>query len=177
MSKFSGISFGILAVLVLSACSGHNEFADLDAFVAEKRAAPSGQIPPIPALKAYRAFSYTASGLRAPFNRPVDVKEIARLEAASSVKPDTKREKEYLEQYSLDSLTVVGTVRLSGKLWALVKDADGGVHRVSKNNYLGRNYGKIIEVAENYLTVIEIVSTGGDGWVERPRSLELKVRN
>jgi len=164
------------SVASLVACSGGNQYADLDAFVAEKRAAPSGQITPIPALKAYRAFSYTASGLRAPFNRPVDVKEIARLEATSNIKPDLKREKEFLEQFSLDSMTVVGTVRLDGVLWALVKDPDGGVHRVRKNNYLGRNYGKIIDVAENYLTVVEIVSTGGDGWVERPRSLELKVR-
>ncbi|WP_318261758.1 pilus assembly protein PilP [Zhongshania marina] len=166
----------LTGVAVLAACSGGNQYADLDAFVAEKRASPSGQIAPIPALKAYRAFSYTASGLRAPFNRPVDVKEIARLEAASNVKPDLKREKEFLEQFSLDSITVVGTVRLDGVLWALVKDPDGGVHRVRKNNYLGRNFGKIIDVAENYLTVVEIVSTGGDGWVERPRSLELKVR-
>jgi type IV pilus assembly protein PilP len=114
--------------------------------------------------------------LRAPFNRPVDVKEIARLESGGNVRPDLKREKEFLEQFSLDSITVVGTVRLDGLLWALVKDPDGGVHRVRKNNYLGRNFGNIIGVAENYLTVVEIVSTGGDGWVERPRSLELRVR-
>ncbi|CAA0082659.1 Uncharacterised protein [Zhongshania aliphaticivorans] len=173
--KFSRLLL-VAGVSVLAACSGGNQYADLDEFVAQKRAAPSGQIPPIPALKAYRAFSYTASGLRAPFNRPVDVKEIAKLDAASNVKPDLKREKEFLEQFSLDSVTVVGTVRLDGVLWALVKDPDGGVHRVRKNNYLGRNFGKIVDVAENYLTVVEIVSTGGDGWVERPRSLELKVR-
>jgi type IV pilus assembly protein PilP len=172
----SRLVLGVMGILLLVACSGGNQYSDLDAFVAEKRASPSGQIAPIPALKAYRAFSYTASGLRAPFNRPVDVKEIARLESGGNVRPDLKREKEFLEQFSLDSITVVGTVRLDGLLWALVKDPDGGVHRVRKNNYLGRNFGNIIGVAENYLTVVEIVSTGGDGWVERPRSLELRVR-
>ncbi|MFT5887454.1 MAG: type IV pilus assembly protein PilP [Zhongshania sp.] len=176
MNKLWSASLLASTLLVMVGCSGSHQYSDLDEFVAAKRAAPSGQIAPIPALKAYRAFSYTASGLRAPFNRPVDVKEIARLESASSVKPELAREKEYLEQFSLDSLTVVGTVRLKGLLWALVKDSDGGVHRVRKNNYLGRNYGRIIDVAESYLTVVEIVSTGGDGWVERPRSLELKVR-
>ncbi|WP_269617884.1 pilus assembly protein PilP [Zhongshania sp. BJYM1] len=176
MMKSSRLAFVLASLLALVACSGGSQYADLDAFVAEKRASPSGQIAPIPALKAYRAFSYTASGLRAPFNRPVDVKEIARLESSSNIKPDLKREKEFLEQFSLDSISVVGTVRLDGVLWALVKDPDGGVHRVGKSNYLGRNFGKIIDVAENYLTVVEIVSTGGDGWVERPRTLELKVR-
>ena len=48
----------LTGVAVLAACSGGNQYADLDAFVAEKRASPSGQIAPIPALKAYRAFSY-----------------------------------------------------------------------------------------------------------------------
>ena len=45
----------VAGVSMLAACSGNNQYADLDAFVAEKRASPSGQIAPIPALKAYRA--------------------------------------------------------------------------------------------------------------------------
>lgn len=165
----------VLPVLSLSlaACGGDAQYADIDAFVAEKRAAPTGVIEPIPALKAYRAFTYTASGLRGPFTQPVDVKEIARLEATSNVKPDLEREKEYLEGFSLDSLRMVGTVKLNNILWALMKTPDGGVHRVRANNFLGRNHGKIIEVGDNFVSVVEIVSTGGEGWVERPRSLEL----
>lgn len=167
----------VLLALVagLAACSPSGKFADLDAFMAEKRAAPTGKIDPIPAMKAYRAFTYSASGLRAPFNKPIDVKEIARLEASANVKPDLSREREFLEQFSFDSLNMVGTLKLAGTLWGLIKDPDGGVHRVRVGNYLGRNYGRITELTENYLSVVEIVSTGGDGWVERPRSLELKA--
>ncbi|WP_373083753.1 pilus assembly protein PilP, partial [Zhongshania sp.] len=69
MKKHVSVIASLSCVLMLTACGGGNQFADLDAFVAAKRAAPSGQIPPIPALKAYRAFSYSASGLRGPFNR------------------------------------------------------------------------------------------------------------
>lgn len=162
-------------VSLLVACSPSGKYADLDAFMAEKRAAPSGKIDPIPAMKAYRAFTYSASGLRSPFSKPIDVKEIARLEANANVKPDLAREKEFLEQFSFDSLHMVGTLKLAGTLWALIKDPDGGVHRVRVGNYLGRNHGRITELSENYLSVVEIVSTGGDGWVERPRSLELKA--
>lgn len=161
----------------LSACGGGNPYADLDAFVAEKRASPSGAIAPVPALQAYRAFSYTASGMRSPFSKPVDVKEIARLEASSSVKPDVNREREYLESFSIDSLRMVGTVKLNNVLWALVKAPDGAVHRVRERNYIGRNHGKIMDVGDNHVSVVEIVSTGGDGWVERPRSLELGSGN
>lgn len=165
--------FGL--VLLLAACSDSGKYADIDRFMAEKRAAPTGKIEPIPAMKAYRAFSYSASGLRSPFSKPIDVKEIARLEASANVKPNLDREKEFLEQFSFDSLTMVGSLRLAGTLWALIKDPDGGVHRVREGNYLGRNYGRISELKEGYLSVVEIVSTGGDGWVERPRSLELKA--
>lgn len=157
------------------ACSGGSQYQDIDAFLKEKREAPTGQIPPVPALKAYRAFTYSASGMRSPFSKPVDVKEIARLEASASVKPDLSREREFLEQFSFDSLRMVGTLQLDGVLWGLIKDPDGGVHRVRQSNYLGRNHGKIREIGENYLSVVEIVSTGGDGWVERPRTLELST--
>lgn len=159
----------------LVACSPSGKYSDIDAFLAEKRAAPTGKIDPIPAMKAYRAFSYSASGMRSPFSKPVDVKEIARLEASSNVKPDFDRELEFLEQFSFDSLKMVGSLKLAGVLWALIKDPDGGVHRVRTGNYLGRNHGRIIELKDNHLSVVEIVTTGGDGWVERPRSLELQA--
>lgn len=166
----------LLAVCVsIAACGGGSQYQDIDAFLKEKREAPTGQIPPVPALKAYRAFTYSASGMRSPFSKPVDVKEIARLEASASVKPDMDREREFLEQYSFDALRMVGTLELDGVLWALIKDPDGGVHRVRRANYLGRNHGRILEIGENYLSVVEIVSTGGDGWVERPRTLELST--
>ena len=170
------IALALLCIGVV-ACSDSGRYADLDAFVADKRSSPSGTIAPIPALKAYRAFTYTASGLRSPFTKPVDVKEIARLEASSSVKPDLNREREYLESFSIDSLKMVGTVRLNKVLWALIKAPDGAVHRVRERNNIGRNHGKIIDVGDNYVSVVEIVSTGGEGWVERPRSLELSGGN
>ena len=55
----------------------------------------------------------------------------------------------------------------------MIKAPDGAVHRVRERNYIGRNHGKIIDVGDNHVSVVEIVSTGGEGWVERPRSLEL----
>jgi type IV pilus assembly protein PilP len=45
---------------------------------------------------------------------------------------------------------------------------------VQVGNYLGRNHGKIVELTETYLAVVEIVTDGtSDGWVERPRTIEL----
>ena len=55
------------------------DFSDLDAFMAEKRARPGGIIAPIPTFKAYEAFAYSATTLRSPFDRPIEVREIAQL--------------------------------------------------------------------------------------------------
>lgn len=160
--------------LLLAACGGDN-FNDIDAYMAEKKARPAGHIKPIPPFQSYKSFSYGASGLRSPFEKPIEVKDIARIQTRTDVVPDENRTKEYLEQYSLDSLTMVGTLEQSGTLWALMQDQDGSVHRVMQGNYVGRNHGRIVETSESYVAVVEIVSNGVDGWVERPRTIKLKT--
>ena len=157
----------------LAGCAAKN-FSDLDAFMASKRDRPGGVIAPIPTFKAYEAFSYSATTLRSPFDRPVEVREISQLQAISAIKPDDDRAKEFLEQYTFDSLRMVGTLERDGVNWTLISDPDGGVHRVTLGNYLGRHHGKIVEMTDNFVAVVEIVSDGTkDGWVERPRTIKL----
>jgi len=164
----------IVVIAFLSGCESGG-YQDLDDFMAEKKARPAGLIKPIPAFKAYKAFTYSAAGLRSPFERPVEVTEITRLQMASDVEPDKNRSKEYLEQYNIDSLSMVGTLQQGGTLWALLLDSDGGVHRVKNGNFMGRNHGQIVEAGDTYISVIEIVPNGVDGWVERPRTIKLKT--
>ena len=162
-----------LLALTLVACA-KQDFSDLDVYMADKRSRPGGIIEPIPTFKAYEAFAYSATRLRSPFDRPIEVREITQLQAISAVKPDESRAREFLEQYTFDSLSMVGTLERGPSNWALIKDPTGGIHRVQVGNFLGRNHGKIVEMTETYLAVVEIVSDGtSDGWVERPRTIEL----
>jgi type IV pilus assembly protein PilP len=171
MLKLTAVALGMATLLV--GCGG-NDFADLDTFMDEKRSRPGGVIAPIPTFKAYEAFAYSATTLRSPFDRPIEVRDIQRLQAISAVKPDETRPKEFLEQFTFDSLAMVGTLERSGNEWTLVRDPEGGIHRVSVGNYLGRNHGKVVEMTDTYVAVVEIVSDGtDDGWVERPRTIEL----
>lgn len=174
MISFSRTSlFALFVAVALTGCSG-GDFADLNEFMEEKRAKPGGIIEPIPTFKAYEAFSYSATALRSPFERPIEVREIAQLQAVSAIKPDEDRAKEFLEQFTFDSLSMVGTLERSGTDWSLIRDPEGGVHRVKIGNYLGRNHGKIVDMTDTYVAVVEIVSDGTeDGWVERPRTLKL----
>ncbi|MFV0476747.1 MAG: pilus assembly protein PilP [Parahaliea sp.] len=169
--RVAAITFA--SAFLLAGC-GSNKFTDLDAFMVEKRARPGGVIAPIPSFKAYEAFAYSATTLRSPFDRPIEVRDIQRLQAVSAVKPNDDRPKEFLEQYTFDSLAMVGTLERGGLEWTLVRDPDGGIHRVRLGNFLGRNHGKVVEMTDTYLAVVEIVPDGtSDGWVERPRTLEL----
>lgn len=163
----------LLSGASLTACS-NRDFSDLDAFMDEKRNRPGGIIAPIPTFKAYEAFAYSATTLRSPFDRPIEVREIRQLQAVAAIKPDQNRAKEFLEQYTFDSLRMVGTLERSETNWTLIKDPDGGVHRVKVGNFLGRHHGKIVDMNDTYVGVVEIVSDGtADGWVERPRSIKL----
>jgi type IV pilus assembly protein PilP len=163
----------ILLSTVLVSCADER-FADLDRFMAEKRARPGGVIEPIPTFTAYEAFAYAATTFRSPFDRPVEVERLSQLASRSTVRPDTQRPRGYLERFTLDSLVMVGSLRRNGTDWTLIKDPDGGVHRVKRGDYLGRDHGRIADMGSSYVAVVEIVPDGmEDGWVERPRTIEL----
>lgn len=171
------LKIGVLVALVsgLAAC-GSDSFRDLDEFMADKKARPGGVIQPIPPFKAYSSFAYSAAGLRSPFEQPVEVVEVAGVIPGSSVRPDPNRAREFLEQFPMDSLNMVGSVTIAGQQWALVRDSEGGVHRVRPGNFMGRNHGRIVELSDSYIAVVEIVPSGGvDGWVERPRKVQLRT--
>ncbi len=167
---------GLSIVLVLQACS-NGEYSDLDVFMADAKeeAASRGRIDPIPAFRPYEAFKYSATARRAPFDVPIDVKELVRIGGPrSDVKPDDDRSKEYLERFNLEALQMVGSLEQKGILWVLIDDQNGIVHRVTVGNYMGRNHGKIVEVSESQVSVVEIVSSGEQSWIERPRTLKLR---
>ena len=53
------------------------------------------------------------------------------------------------------------------------KDADGVVHRVHVNNYLGQNYGRITAIAEDHIDLVELIPNGTGGWMERQATIAL----
>mgnify|MGYP000058901750 CR=1 FL=1 len=165
-----------LLVAVLGGCTASSEHPDLTDYIAETKRRPKGQIEPLPTFSPYRAFIYGAMTSRSPFDPPVEEKRRLVAAADSNVKPDLSREKEYLEGFSLSALKMVGTLTKDGIQWALINDADGGVHRVTEGNFLGKNHGKIVAANSTQLEILEIVSDGLKGWLERPRSLKLEEK-
>ena len=68
--------------------------------------------------------------------------------APNAIRPDASRPSEYLEQFSLDTLGMVGTLKLQGRTYGLVQTKDGLVHRVMPGNHLGQSDGRITAIEE-----------------------------
>ena len=159
--------FIAVAVLSLSACS--NGMEQLQQQVAEIKARPGEAIDPLPEIKPYEAFTYAAGNMRSPFVPTPP----ARTDVANGVRPDVKRPREFLEQFPLDTMRMVGTLQLLGRNYGLVQGKDGLVHRVLPGNYLGQADGRVTEISPSKISVVEIVPDGLGGYMERPASLAL----
>ena len=156
----------------LFGCSS-GEFSDLQAYMDEVRAQPRGRIEPMPEEVVYEPFTYTATSLRSPFQPPVKLEESRRERGRSDLKPDETRVKHFLENFNIESFSMVGTLANQDGVQALIRGGDG-VHRVRTGEYLGRNQGRITEINADAVEVIEIVPDGEGGWLERPRTLMLQ---
>ena len=170
-----GIRFVALGLVLgmLAGCDAGADFQDLQAYMDEVRAKPKGSIEPTPSFAPYEAFTYSVAALRHPFQRQIKSEAAERLGGARDVKPDETRPPQFLEGFNIETFTMVGTLGGSTGTYALVSDANG-VHRVKVGDYLGRNHGRIVEIGEAEISVLEIVPDGEGGWLERPRSLALK---
>ena len=158
---------GALCVLggMLAGCSSRDE--ELEKYIETTKKEPGGRVEPLPELKPYETFAYQASDMRSPFMPG------GSGGAAGSLRPDSRRNREFLENFSLDTLRMVGTLRLADRTYGLVKTKDGLVHRVLPGNYVGQADGRITEITPSKISVVEIVPDGAGGYMERPAALVL----
>ena len=152
--------------LLLAGCS--DGLGDLREQIADAKKRPGGRIEPLPEVKPYESFIYAAADQRSPF-----AVSLAGEGSGTGPRPDSKRPREYLEQFPLDTLRMVGTLRLGRNNYGLVQSKDGLIHRVVPGNYVGQNDGRILSVTESRISLIEIVPDGLGGYIERPAALSL----
>ena len=153
-----------LACLVLAACSGGE--GSVQRFITRVEHQPGGHVEPLPTVPKYETFTYDDQNMRSPFvpSEPTGV---------GAIRPDSSRPRQYLERFPLDTLTMVGTMRLGNVVYGLVQTKDGIVHRVAVGNYMGQNDGRIIQITPTQIRLAEIVPDGLGGFVKRPAALGL----
>ncbi len=158
-----------LSLLGLSSCS--QDISDLQTFIAQTKSAHVGSVKPIPQFKPYESFSYSASELRDPFVATVDLEDDTTK--TSLLNPDSTRPRQPLEVFPLDTLSMVGTLEQDSQQWGLIKDPQNIVHRVQVGHYMGQSEGRIIEISESAIYLVEIIPDGIGGYIERDASIAI----
>jgi len=160
-----------LAMFGLAACGGDND--DLDQYINEVKARPGGRIEPLPEITPYEVFTYVADaeGVRSPFLP--DTPQVATSGVGGGIRPDSDRSREFLEGFPLDTLRMVGTLNIGETMYGLVQTSDGLIHRVVPGNYIGQNDGRINDITDSEIELIEIISDGIGGYIERDAAVSL----
>jgi type IV pilus assembly protein PilP len=167
MTRPMRIALLVAAIAALAGCT--SDIDELQARIVEVKSRPGGRIEPLPEVKPYETFTYAQANQRSPFVAGMP----ASAMAGNAIRPDMNRPREFLEQFSLDTLRMVGTLRLKGRTYGLIQTQDGLVHRVLPGNRLGQADGRITAIEEGKISLTEIVTDGMGGFIERPAALAL----
>lgn len=168
--KLNILTITAAVMLLVGGCS--KDVNDLYAFIEKEKASNVGSVKPIPQFKPYESFSYTASELRDPFVSAMELDEDPAM-VADALHPETNRPKQPLEAFPLDTLAMVGIMEQKDNRWGLIKDPQNIVHRVQLGNYMGQNEGRIIEITETDVRLVEIIPDGIGGYIERDASIAI----
>ncbi|PIP80613.1 MAG: pilus assembly protein PilP [Gammaproteobacteria bacterium CG22_combo_CG10-13_8_21_14_all_40_8] len=176
---FNRIKNGLLllsGLIILSGCQYHHE--DLEQWVKEVENKPKLPARKLPEVKPYLAFDYAAGNLNSPFMKVVPEADSTLINLSAcdpnGPKPDIDRRKEPLERVPIQNLAMVGSMLYEGENVAIVLDANTGIHhRVKTGQYLGLNYGKVVDLTETEIKLTEIIPNGQGCWETHDIKLQL----
>ncbi len=163
----------IASAIGITGCS--EGMGDLNAYVQQTKLKHQGKVDALPEFPPYENFVYAPDQLRDPFKAQTDQMSSAVVSAEyNGPRPEQGRRKEPLELFPLDSLKMVGLLQQKEQTWGLVKDPNGTIHRIQPGNYAGQNNGKIKNVGEASIDILELVPDGLSGWVNRNAKLAMR---
>lgn len=162
------VLFALVATGALAGCT--KGMAELEAKVSEIKDRKGAPLEPLPVMKTFETFEYTAQQMRDPFS-PGEDEDASDQPTGPS--PDTNRVKDPLESFPLDALDMVGTLGVGSDITALIKDPDGVVHQIRPDQYMGQNFGRVTAVLEDHIELVELIPNGVGGWIERQASILL----
>ena len=149
--------------LLLVGCG--DDMSDLRAYVEEVKARKTAPPKAIPDIKPYESFAYP-NHVKNPFDSSI-LASAPDVTNTNIPELEEERPREYLENFPLDSLDMMGTLEQANTLWALIKTPDGTIQRVTLENYMGQNNGKIIKITSTRLTLKEYIRDEFGGYIER----------
>lgn len=174
----TAVLLGLIGLLTACGSSSRDE---LSQWMAEQKAQTQPKIKPVSAPKPFKPESYQLFAELDPFNKQklimVLSKESKQAGAADAlIAPELARRKEPLEEFPLDTMSLVGSMVRNKQPVALVKIGPL-LYQVKLGDHLGQNYGKVVKIEENEVILREIVQDAVGEWIERTASLLLQERS
>lgn len=178
--KANRLLASLAAGAVLAGCGASGQ-EEVQQWMRDERAATKPQVQPIPEPKKFTPQAYTEEAATDPFSNLKLTQALKREASQSSanaalIAPELARRKEPLEAYPLDAMKMVGFLIKEGRPVALLR-IDNLLYQVKPGNYLGQNYGKIVNVGETEVVLREIVQDAAGEWTERTATLQLQERS
>ncbi|SCC91437.1 putative Tfp pilus assembly protein PilP [Thiomonas sp. X19] len=163
-----------LTALLLAGCGGQPH-EDLRLWMSQERAKLHPHVQPIEAPKPFTPASYSLADQTDPFS-PAKLETGVRQEMnklSPEVLAQMNRPRQPLEQYSLDQIQMVGSLKIKGQDYALLKAANL-LYRAHVGEYAGQHYGRITKIDENQVVLQELVQDATGDWVQRTATLQLQ---
>jgi type IV pilus assembly protein PilP len=163
-----------LVVSVLTACSG-SEQVEVKDWMKQQKAKTPANVAPIAPPVVFSPVPYTQGGTSDPFDDSKLKAALAKARAASgasALQPDLARKREALEAFPIDNIRMIGYVVKQGKPTALLSSAST-LYNTVVGNYVGQDFGKVMAISEQEITIKELVQDGAGVWTERTTKLPL----
>ncbi len=169
----------LLPLVMLGACSSASD-DELHQWMTQQKNQTFPKVAPISEPKQFKPENYSQVTEFDPFSNKKLTMALKKDDVRSSLggallAPELARRKEPLEEFPLDTITLVGSLLRGGQPVALVT-VGRLLYQVRPGEYLGQNYGRITKITETELTLREIVQDASGEWVERMASLQLQER-
>ncbi|OGB41994.1 MAG: pilus assembly protein PilP [Burkholderiales bacterium RIFCSPLOWO2_12_67_14] len=165
------------SALVLLGCTS-SEQDELRQWMQSERNSIRPQIKPIPEPSKFIPQNYAGESMTDPFSAE-KLASVMRgnqgpsLGGSALIEAELNRRKQPLEAFPLDTMSMVGSLTRQGQLVALVK-VDNLLYQVKVGNYLGQNYGRVLDITETEVALREIVQDAAGEWIERTSGLQLQ---
>ncbi|MFP2769707.1 pilus assembly protein PilP [Oceanisphaera sp. KMM 10153] len=161
----------LTGLLLLTACIDDK---DLSHYVAEVKARPVASPESHLVTKEFVPERYHPDAKRSPFVSPQPENTRKQDDSAAACElPAGERAAEDLERYSLDNLSLRGTLGDRRGLTALIHAQDGVTHLVEIGQRMGLNFGEVVGITANELTLKEYIPDGRGCWETRKTQLVL----
>lgn len=164
---------GVAVGLLLVGCSA--DVDELQQWIDAERRGAKATVKPLQPPKRFEPQAYEAlNGIEPLSTQKLSgaVKQEA-VQTNAVLAAELGRRRELLENFPLDSMTMVGSMSKQDGRYAVLK-VEGLLYHVKRGDHIGQNFGRVLKIDETELTLRELLQDPSGDMVEKVTTLQLQ---